>query len=120
MITSRYFSEAEFERCTPPCSLQDMSQEAMDTFDKVRQNVGTPLSISCAYRTEAWDRAKGRSGNSAHTQRCAIDVRCTDSGLRHKIVQAAIKAGITRIGIAKTFVHIDTSKLNTPRVIWLY
>ncbi len=120
MITSRHFREAEFNRLTPSCSLQDMEQRAMDIFDRVRDGAGMPLTLTCAYRTKEWDRAKGRSGNSAHTAGQAIDISCTDLSTRYKIVQAAINAGITRIGIAKTFVHIDTSNLNTQRVVWLY
>ena len=32
MITAKYFKEAEFKRCTPSCSLQDMDQKLMDTL----------------------------------------------------------------------------------------
>ena len=28
-IESRYFAEAEFQRCTPACSLQDMDRASM-------------------------------------------------------------------------------------------
>lgn len=120
MITARYFKEAEFKKCTPSCSLQDMNQRFMTTLDGVRALAGIPLKLSCAYRSVAWDKAKGRSGNSAHTRGMAVDIVCNSSSTRSKIVTAALRLGINRIGIGKNFVHLDTDTSLPQNVIWHY
>lgn len=79
----------------------------LHVLDLIRENAGIPLVLNCAYRSKAHDIAKGRSGNSAHTKGLAVDIRCTTSANRLKIVRAALSVGITRIGIGKNFVHID-------------
>jgi len=119
MITAKYFKEIEFQRCTPQCSLQNMDQKFMNTLDALRAQAGIPLVLNCAFRSAAYDKAKGRSGNSAHTRGKAVDIRCNSSATRLKIVQAALAIGIRRIGVAGTFVHVDTDS-SLPNGIWTY
>lgn len=123
MITSKYFSESEFNRCTPSCSLQDMRQETMDMFDKAREIAGIPLVINSAFRSVAWDKAKGRSGRSAHTTGSAIDIRCNNGQTRMIVVKALMEAGFKRIGIEGSFVHADNSNdipYHTEDTMWVY
>lgn len=49
-----------------------------------------------------------------------IDIRCNTDGNRHKLVSALMKAGFTRIGIAKTYIHADDSPKHSQEIIWLY
>jgi len=63
----------------------------------------------------------GRAGTSAHTTTgYAVDIRCNTEANRWKIVAAAIQVGFNRIGIAKTYVHLDNSPAHSGHVIWLY
>ena len=119
-IRSEFFAEAEFQRCSPSCSLQDMTQEAMDIFDAVRRRAGIPLVINCAYRSPKWDRTMGRSGNSAHTRGLALDIRANASETRMRIVSAALEVGVSRIGIGKGFVHLDIDSSLPEGVMWHY
>lgn len=120
IIRSRYFAEREFQRCSPSCSLQDMTQEAMDAFDAVRERAGIPLVINCAFRSQEWEKARGRSGNSAHTKGVALDIRANSSATRMNIVSAALAEGITRIGIGNGFVHLDIDNTLPQGVMWHY
>lgn len=120
MITAKYFKEAEFKACSPKCSLQDMDQRFMNTLDALRALAGIPLVLNCAYRSVAWDKSKGRSGNSAHTRGKAADIRCNAPQTRMKIVKAALQLGIKRIGIGKTFVHVDTDTSLPQNVMFDY
>lgn len=120
MIKSKYFSEAEMQRCTPPCSLQDMSQRTMTKADKLRELCGFPLICICAYRSREWDLAKGRSGNGAHPHRHGLDFRCTDSAKRFAIITNAPKAGFPRIGISKNYIHVDDDETLPQNVMWHY
>lgn len=120
MIKSRHFSESEFKKCSPSCSLQDMKQNTMNRLDTMRQLAGIPLVINSAFRPQAWERSKGRSGTGAHTLGQAVDIRCNTDSNRWKIIDAAIKAGFTRIGIAKTYIHVDDSQKHAQSVVWMY
>ena len=122
MKQSRYFSEQEFRKCDPPCDRESMEQDFLDVMDDIRRKARIPLVINCAYRSREYDKKKGRSGNSAHTQGLAVDIRCNTSENRLKIVKAALECGITRIGIGKTFIHIDMGeRVGLPaNVIWHY
>jgi uncharacterized protein YcbK (DUF882 family) len=96
---SKYFTAAEFHRCIPACSIQQMDPDFLALLDRVREAAGIPLVLTCAYRSREWDEAKGRSGNSAHTRGKAVDIRCNAGATRYKIVRAALECGIRRIGI---------------------
>ena len=118
MTTSKYFTEKEFNRCNPSCSLQDMDQDFMNTLDALREKAGIPLVLNSAYRTVAHEKSRGRSGTSAHTLRVACDIRCSSSNNRYKILTAAIALGFVRIGVYPTFIHLDRSKTHPQGVIW--
>lgn len=120
MITAKYFKEAEFNRCSPSCSLQDMKQTTMSKLDTAREISGIPFVLNSAFRSSAWDKSKGRSGTGAHTTGNAVDIRCTSDRNRFLIIDALIKAGFNRIGIAKTFIHADDSESHTQQVTWMY
>lgn len=117
---SKYFSPSEFEKCNPSCSIEDMDGGFLDLLDEVREKAGIPLVLNCAYRTKAHEKKMGRSGNSAHTRGKAVDIRCNTSSNRYKIVKAALECGICRIGIGKTFVHLDNDSSLTQNVIFDY
>lgn len=120
MITAKFFKELEFQRCVPSCSLQDMDGRFMATLDALRAQAGIPLVLNSAFRTVAWEKSHGRGGNSAHTRGKAVDIRCNSSATRMKIVRAALALGIKRIGIGKTFVHIDTDASLPQNVMFDY
>lgn len=92
----------------------------MNRFDMARDIAGIPLVITSAYRSPKWDRARKRSGTGAHTLGRAIDIRCHTDRNRFLIVSALIRAGFTRIGIAKTFIHADDSPNHSQEVTWMY
>lgn len=119
-VKARYFTESEFRRCSPPCSLQDMSQTLMTRLDNARHQAGIPFVLNSAYRSRAWELGKGRSGNGAHTRGTAVDIRCSTMANRRKVVQALLDNGFRRIGIAPTYIHADVDTQLTQDLIWLY
>ena len=120
MITAKYFSESEFCACTPSCSLQDMDQEFMNKLDQLRELAGIPLVINSAFRSVQYEKTKGRNGTSAHVLGLAIDIRCNNSQNRFKVLESALKLGFKRIGVAKSFIHLDISKKHSQNVVWTY
>lgn len=117
---SKYFKDAEFVRCNPSCRIDQMDEGFLELMDKVRYMAGIPLVINSAYRSKSYELTKGRDGNSAHTRGLALDIKCATSRNRYKIVSAAIRCGIRRIGIGKTFIHLDDDPSLPQCVIWDY
>lgn len=115
----KFFTEDEFQKVH--CSIADIDPDALACLDYARKIAGIPFVITSAYRSKEHELSKGRTGNSAHTRGRAFDIACTSDRDRALIVSAALKAGFTRIGIAKTFIHMDKDYdvLPSPR-IWLY
>lgn len=115
----KYFTNDEFLRCTPPCTMEDLSPLLLDKLDIVRSLCGFPLIVNSAYRTFDYEQDKGRTGSSSHCKHIAVDIAVQSGEKRLKIVQNALRAGFQRIGIARTFVHLDLDA-DKPSAIWLY
>lgn len=90
----------------------------MTMLDSLRKAVGRPLPINSGYRCPAHDQVEGGEGN--HTQGLAADIACTDSSLRFLIIFYALQLGFKRIGVAKTFIHLDMCGDKPQQVVWLY
>lgn len=116
----KYFEEREFNNCIPSCKMSDMDSRLLDILDKLREDAGIPIVLNCAYRSKDWDKRRGRSGNSAHCKGLAVDIRCNDSTNRYKIINSALSLGITRIGVAKSFIHLDIDESLPQNVMWDY
>ena len=121
-ITANFFKEAEFQRCVPSCSLQDMNQETMRKLDRAREIAGIPFVLTSAFRTVAHEKSKGREGTSAHTTGRAVDIRAASSRNRFLVVKGLMEAGFTRIGInvVQNFVHVDDSPNHEQNVLFPY
>ena len=117
---SKYFKPSEFKKCTPACDISQMDAAFLDKLDMVREVAGIPLVLNSAYRSLAHEKKMGRSGTSSHTKGLAVDIRCSTSANRYKIVFAALACGIRRIGIAKNYIHLDTDESKSQGVIWHY
>lgn len=119
MKNSRYFPDIEFNRCTPSCSIEDMDQQFLDILDGIREEFGQPMVMNSAYRSIAWDKAHGRSGNGAHTYGLAVDIRCPNRDYQERLKAIARKHDIVRIGTYDTFLHIDIGDtVGLPKTEW--
>ena len=117
---SKYFSAAEFRRCTQSCSIEQMADRFLSIMDEVRERAGIPLVVTSAYRSREWEREHKRTGNSAHPRGVAMDIRCNTSNNRWRISRAALAVGIRRIGIGKNYLHLDCDDSLPQNVIWHY
>lgn len=117
---SKYFSDAEFRSCCPPCSEEDICKDSLARLERAREIAGIPFILNSAYRSRPYELSKGRSGKSAHTLGRAFDLRCIDNSSRYRIVSALLAAGFSRIGIGKRFIHADDAISLPSHRIWLY
>lgn len=116
----KYFTDDDFKRASPSCSITQMCPDFLERLDRCREVAGIPFVVNSAYRTPEYEKSKGRSGSGAHTFGRAADIRCDDSVSRWRIVFAALQVGFMRIGIGKTFIHLDDSVSLPHPCIWLY
>lgn len=91
----------------------------MKRLDEARHIAGVPFIVNSAYRTPEYELSKGRSSTSSHCKGCAVDLRCSNSSDRLRILTGLISAGFTRIGIAFNFIHVDYDK-EKDSAIWVY
>lgn len=114
------FSASEF--ACKHTGQNDMTHEFMEVLQRVRADFGRPMKITSGYRhwTHPVEARKGHT-TGEHTRGTCCDVACTDGRERFDLVTLALKHGITRIGIAKNFVHLGIGGPGLPvRVIWEY
>jgi zinc D-Ala-D-Ala carboxypeptidase len=116
----RYFEIDEFDSPDLPGSGEEMKQPFLTKLDIARGEAGIPFRINSGYRTPAHNRKVGGVEGSSHLKGCAADIHCNTSSDRHKIVCALISVGFNRIGIGKTFVHVDDDKQKQNELMWLY
>ena len=106
-MSYNYFSNNDFRNANPSCSIDDMEENFLHRLDVARYLSGVPFIINSAYRTEEHEKKQGRDGDSSHTQGVAVDIKCTNSVARQKIIDGLRGAGFNRIGIYKSFIHCD-------------
>ena len=116
----RYFSEEEFKRAVPSCSLSDMDENFMELLDECRDFAGIPFVINSAYRSVDWEMKHGRQGTSQHCFGKAVDLRCRTNAERYRIVASLLVAGFKRIGIGASFIHVDIGYPDAQPIIWTY
>ncbi len=115
----KYFDITEFDSPDLPGSGEAMEDSFMEMISEAREIAGIPFKINSGFRTIEWNQRVGGRVGSSHLKACAADVHCNNSASREKILCSLIKAGFTRIGVGKTFLHCDNDPLK-PSAIWLY
>ena len=78
------------------------------------------IRITSGYRTIKHNKSVGGVANSSHLSGIAADVQTLTSAMRMKVIKLAIQRCIPRIGIGKTFVHLDIDREKACEIIFLY
>ena len=107
---AKYFSNSEMAchccGCLPDGGIDPRLESLLDAM---REAVGGPLVLSCAYRCPAHNREVGGVENSFHTQGTAADVQCPDGMSVEELAAIAEECGADGIGkyYNRLFVHVD-------------
>lgn len=107
---SKYFKKIEY----------NMDADFLAKLDKAREFANIPFIINSAYRSPEQNARVGGKPNSSHLRGLAVDIRANDSSTRYIVLNALIKVGFNRIGIASSFIHVDDDKEKANNVIWTY
>lgn len=118
----KHFDPKEFACKCGKCGkgFTDMDELFLTRLDSARECAGVPFRIVSAMRCPEHNKAEGGKPKSAHLTGHAVDIMAVDSIIRMEIVNAALRVGIRRIGIANTFIHLDDDPALPQGVIWLY
>ena len=98
----------------------NMDQEFLLKIDRAREVAQIPFVINSAWRSVEKNKEVGGKSNSSHLKGLAVDISVTNSRQRFIGLKALIQAGFNRIGVAKTFIHVDDDKDKDPEVVWVY
>ena len=107
---SKYFKNNEL----------NMDEEFLQRLDEAREYAGIPFIINSAWRSEEDNKRVGGKPNSSHLKGLAVDIKATNSRQRGLILDALRSVGFSRVGIAKTFIHVDLDFDKDQDVTWLY
>lgn len=113
------FSRYEFA-CKCGCEFDDVDEFHVEQLQKVRDLSGVYMPIISGCRCAEHNEAVGGSETSDHLTGEGSDVGVTNSRDRFLICKAAFALDFTRIAVAKTFIHLGTSIVNTQDVMWVY
>ena len=122
-----FFHPSEFDSPDQPGSGNNMDPEFIKWLSVVRLYVKEPFFISRGggFRTPEYNQSLIQRGykaapNSAHLKGMACDILVLNSMLRYRIIKFAQTYGITRIGVANDFIHLDLDIYKAQKVIWTY
>lgn len=106
------------QNATPACSIVNLDERLVEALFRIWRLC--PFVISSAYRSKEYEKSRGRSGTSSHCKGLAVDIVCCSNAERFQLVESALAAGFTRIGIAKNFIHLDLDTDKNQKRIWTY
>lgn len=113
-------SELNLKNCVPSCSVADLNCNLVDRIIMAQKMCGYQFVITSGYRSQAYERSKGRKGTSSHCKGLAVDISSIDSHVRFKVVTSLLLAGFPRLGIGKTFIHADIDETKAHPIIFHY
>ena len=121
----KHFTPREFTcKCDGLCDHPVViSLELVAKLDSIRDSMGRSIGITSGTRCERHNQRVGGKRRSAHTPKNgvshAVDVHCPDSAFRYAFLKSALPL-FNRIGIAKSFIHVDDDPELPGNVIWVY
>lgn len=118
---AKYFSDEE---------IKGLDSRLVILLDQWRDKAGIPIIITSGLRTQEQNTSlstsiddtevvKGSVSDSAHLKGLAVDIRCSDSSSRFKLVTAALEVGFKRIEIATRHLHVDIDESKPQNIIFL-
>lgn len=121
-----HFKRSEFlckcgkSKCTAESFI--VNPELIAWLNDIRAFTARPVIVNSGYRCHAHNQQVGGSLTSSHLTGHAVDIQCSTSRYRAKLIEAiyATRGPITRVGIAENFIHIDNDTAKLNGMLWLY
>ena len=111
-------NRVEFE-CKCGCGKDDIKDDLAVKVQLVRDLIKRPIRINSGIRCAQHNANTKAKPTSSHVDGWAADLGYSGSAERYELLKAAMEV-FDRVGIAKTFIHVDVDPNKSPRVVWLY
>ncbi|MCK4661355.1 MAG: hypothetical protein KAT68_00705 [Bacteroidales bacterium] len=121
----KYFKLKEFDSPDMYGSGKNMQRRFLLKLDKARETANIPFIITSGFRTENYnqeliDKGYQAVNESAHCIGLAADIYYSQKNF-NIMLNSLIGAGFKRIGIGKSFFHVDIDDNNRPSpAVWVY
>jgi len=122
----QYFRLSEFDSPDDPGSgAREMDEEFVYLLDRARHASGVPYRITSGFRTQEYHDDLTKRGyptakNSSHLRGLAADIQTNNSRERYLILRGLFSVGLNRVGIGRTFIHVDNDTEKTEDLTWVY
>jgi zinc D-Ala-D-Ala carboxypeptidase len=113
----KHFTKEEF--ACPDCGVCEMDMDFVKSIDDIRDTLDMPLFIMSGYRCAKHNEEVDGKPNSAHLRGKAADIKMELSRSRYVFMRIALKT-FKRVGIGKTFIHVDIDETLPQLVAWMY
>lgn len=124
IIKQKSIDLSVFDSPDIPGSGNCMDRELIFMLQQLEARTDYPIFewINSAARSPSHNSKVGGVSNSSHKMpTCkAVDIKAYSKSIRNHLVSAARDVGFKRIGVGKTFVHLDTDDLKSQYVAWGY
>ena len=112
------FNREEYA-CKCGCGKDDIKDELAIKVQQVRDTLNRSITINSGIRCSNHNSTINATPTSSHIGGWAADLKYTGSAERYELLYAILPI-FDRIGIAKTFIHVDVDANKTAGVTWLY
>ncbi len=116
----QYFKKSELD--CKHTGENNMQHEFMLILEAIRKEYNKSMRVTSGFRSKKHPiEAKKLHSKGEHTTGNCADIYCDNGSDRFKLITIALKHGITRIGVAATFLHLGIGSTGLPNyVIWDY
>jgi hypothetical protein len=118
----KHFKDSDFQCHCNQCGLgiDDMNPGSVDRLQVARELAGVHFVLTRAVSCDSHNQKVGGSSTSSHLSGHAFDIACANDAHRWKIIDGLVKAGFTRIGVRKDFIHADDDPAKNQERLWVY
>jgi len=115
---SEHFSKSEFA-CKCGCGFDAVSPAFIKRLEQVRTLYGKPIKVHSGCRCKKHNEEEGGKDDSSHLYGEAGDLDTPNSTERYELLQFCLLY-FNRVGVGKTFIHVDIDKAKPQDVCWVY
>ena len=107
-------------KCGKCGGLALMDHEFMLKLQDMRHSLGRPMVIASGYRCRQHPVEARKSAPGAHARGMAADIQVRGGAERLEMMMVGLECGMRSFGVAKGFVHVDTSDHRGADMLWSY
>lgn len=102
------------------CNAIEPNADLIQRLTEIEKVSGITLEINSGVRCKKRNEEAGGKPNSAHLYGYAADIAVPDSKVRWLLLWATFTLqSFNRIGIYKTFIHVDCDESKPRNVVWV-